>query len=85
MQRKMRGVSTKGPLTLRYRVHKSDGRKDRQTDGRTDRQTDGRTDGRTTGISMSYPNFVCGGQKHIATPLESTLVASEFHLRHATF
>ena len=23
---------------------------------------DGRTEGRTTGISMSYPNFVCGGQ-----------------------
>ena len=22
-----------------------------------------RTDGRTTGISMSYPNFVCGGQQ----------------------
>ena len=25
-------------------------------------RTEGQTDGRTTGISMSYPNFVCAGQ-----------------------
>ena len=40
-----------------------------RTDGRTDRQTDGRTDGRTDDRhSMSYPNFVCGGQKGMLAP-----------------